>query len=132
MRQAMTTSFREEVLAGVHDLVLDTLKIALYRPEAALTTATQTYTAVQEAAGPGYTAGGEVLTSVAITTVAGETRVVADPAEWSQVDGAVRYALVYNADKQLRSVAVFDLFSNIALSNQPLRLRFEPFLLALR
>lgn len=132
MIQAMTISFREELLAGVHALTTDTLKIALYRPESNVSTATAAYTPQQEAAGGEYVAGGQEVTNATVLTVAGETRLLADPVAWTQIDGSVRYALLYNNDKQQRSVALFDLFSTVTPGNQPLRLRFEPFLLVLR
>lgn len=64
----MCTSFKKELLEGVHDFRLtggDTFKIALYTSTAAFTAATTAYTATNEVAASGsYSAGGGTLTRI--------------------------------------------------------------------
>ena len=66
----MCTSFKAEVLLGVHDFRNtggDTFKIALYSSMANLDANTTSYTTVGEVTGTNYTAGGAVLTNGGVT-----------------------------------------------------------------
>ena len=64
---AMCSSFKEELLGGVHDLDTDTLKLALIKasPTGTYGAATTNYSDVtgnsDEASGSGYSAGGGTL-----------------------------------------------------------------------
>ena len=60
--QAMTTSFKQELMEGVHDFTTHTFKIALYTSSATLGATTTAYSATNEVSGTGYTAGGNTLT----------------------------------------------------------------------
>ena len=66
--QAMATSFKQELLEGVHNFKNsggDTFKIALYTSSASLDASTTAYTTSSEVAnGNGYTTGGNTLTRV--------------------------------------------------------------------
>ena len=69
--QTMCTSFKGEVLLGVHDFRAtggDTFKIALYTSAADLGAQTTAYTATNEVQTPGYTAGGAALTNLGVST----------------------------------------------------------------
>jgi hypothetical protein len=68
--QAMCTSFKQELLQGVHDFRSggDTFKLALYTSAATLGASTTDYTVTNEVSGTGYTAGGGTLTNVNPTT----------------------------------------------------------------
>ena len=69
--QAITSSFKAELLAGKHDFTSGTghtFKIALYTSSATLNAATTDYTATGETSGTGYVAGGSALTSNGIAT----------------------------------------------------------------
>lgn len=69
--QALTTSFFQQLLEGVHDfraLGGDTFKVALYSSTANLGPATTAYTTTGEVSATGYTAGGATLTCVAPTS----------------------------------------------------------------
>lgn len=105
--QTQTTSFKAECWQAVHNLLTDTLKIALYTGNASLDAATTAYSSTNEITGSGYTAGGLVLTGVTLGT-SGYTAYVsfANPS-WTGALTA-RYALIYNASKADRSVAVLD------------------------
>ena len=64
--QTQTTSFKEELYKGIHDLLTDTIKIALYTANADLGASTTVYTTDQEVTGTGYTAGGVTVTNVTV------------------------------------------------------------------
>ena len=106
--QTLTTSFKQEVLLGVHDLDTDTLKMALYVAEANLGADTTVYSTTNEVVGSGYSAGGVVLTGVTVLT-SGTTAYVdfADPV-WNPANFTARGALIYNASKGNKSIAVLD------------------------
>jgi len=68
--QAMTTSFKAELLLAVHDFRLtsgDTFKLALYTSSATIDANTTAYSATNEASGTNYTAGGSALTDLGVT-----------------------------------------------------------------
>lgn len=111
--QCITNSFRAEMLEGIHDLKTDTLKLALYTGSANLYPTTTAYTATGEVVASGYTAGGVVLTGVTISTGTASTTqpavVYVDFAD-AVFNAALtaRGALIYNANKANRSIAVID------------------------
>lgn len=109
--QTQTTSFKSECWQAVHNLLTDTLKIALYTSSASLDESTTAYSATNEVVATGYTAGGSTLTSPTIGTD-GFT-VYADFADvvWTGSFTA-RYALIYNSSKANRSIAVLDFGSD--------------------
>jgi hypothetical protein len=73
--QAMTTSFKAQLLLGVHDFRpsadtgADVFKIALYTSSASLDANTTTYTSSNEvsSSGTNYSAGGQALTNTGVT-----------------------------------------------------------------
>jgi len=110
--QTLTTSFKQDILLGVHDLDTDTIKMALYLATADLGAATTVYTTSGETSGTGYTAGGKVLTGVTVLT-ADTTAYVdfADPS-WDPAAFTARGALIYNASKSNKAIAVLDFGSD--------------------
>lgn len=111
IQQTQTTSFKKELYQGIHDLETDDIYIALYTANASLDQSTTEYTTSNEVTDGGYTAGGQLLTDPVVSS-SGYTAYVsfANPS-WS---GAItaRCALLYNASKANRSVAVIDFGSN--------------------
>ena len=111
--QCITNSFRSEMLQAIHDLSTDTLKLALYTGTANLYPTTTAYTATDEVVASGYTAGGEILTGVTITTGLANTTqpsvvyVTFNNPSWTSALTA-RGGLIYNFSKANRSVAVLD------------------------
>jgi len=100
--QAMCTSFKTELLKGVHDFTNstgDTFKIALYTSSASLDATTTAYSATNEVSGTGYTAGGEQLASQATTidTTDDEGVFDADDVTWSSSTVTARYAVLYDS-----------------------------------
>jgi hypothetical protein len=110
--QTLTTSFKQDILLGVHDLETDTIKMALYLATADLGAATTIYTTTGETSGTGYTAGGKTLTGVTVLT-SGTTAYVdfADPS-WDPAAFTARGALIYNASKSNKAIAVLDFGSD--------------------
>lgn len=105
--QTQTTSFKKELYQGVHDLSTDTIKMALYTGNVNLNEATTAYSTTNEAVAAGYAAGGNVLTGVAISS-SGYTAY----ANWANTSWTAaltaRCALIYNASKANRAIAVID------------------------
>lgn len=106
--QSMCSSFKQELLGGIHDLDTDTIKIALYTSSATLDASTTAYSATNEVSGTGYTAGGNTLASPVIS-LDGTTAIVdfAD-STWAAATITARGALIYNASKANRAIAVLD------------------------
>lgn len=114
--QTQTTSFKEELYKAVHDLTTDTIKIALYTADANLNADTTVYTASNEASGGNYVAGGSTLSPVSVSS-SGTTAYVDFPdVSWT---GAItaRCALIYNASKGNKSIAVLDFGSDKTSTN---------------
>jgi hypothetical protein len=110
--QTLTTSFKQDILLGVHDLETDDIKMALFLATADLGAATTVYTTTGETSGTGYTAGGKTLTGVTVLT-ADTTAYVdfADPS-WDPANFTARGALIYNASKSNKAIAVLDFGSD--------------------
>ena len=112
MTQAIPTSFKAEILQGIHDSA-DTYKIALYTSAATLGAPTTAYTATNEISGTGYTAGGQALSGFSVTT-SGTTAILdftTDPS-WENATITARGALIYNASKANKAVMVLDFGSD--------------------
>ena len=96
----MCTSFKQEILQGVHDFTNgtgDTFKLALYDNSASFTAATTAYTSSNEVANSGsYAAGGGTLTNVTPTTSG--TTAFTDFADLSFTSATITAfgALIYN------------------------------------
>lgn len=105
--QTQTTSFKKELYQAIHDLSTDTVKIALYTGNADLNADTTVYSATNEVSGTGYTAGGEVMTGVSISSSGYTAYVNWNNVSWTAALTA-RCALIYNATKGNKSIAVLD------------------------
>lgn len=105
--QTQTTSFKQELYQAVHNLSSDTIYIALYTGDANLNADTTAYTSSNEVVASGYTAGGQALTGVSISS-SGYTAYV----NWSNVSWTAaitaRCALIYNVTQGNKSIAVID------------------------
>ena len=109
--QTQTTSFKAEVYQAVHNLLMDTIKIALYTANANLDADTTVYTTLNEVVASGYTAGGEIMTGVALNTSGYTVYVNWANVSWSTAVTA-RCALIYNASQGNKSIAVLDFGSD--------------------
>ena len=123
--QAMTTSFKQEILQGIHNFTSgsgggtttttgtgNVFKIALYTSSATLSAATTTYSTSNEVSGTNYIAGGNTLTNVTPTT--SSTTALTDFADttWSSSSMTARGALIYNSSTTAgtadRAIVVLD------------------------
>lgn len=101
LSQTLCTSFKAQVLLGVHDFRAtggDTFKIALYTAAANLGPNTTQYTTAGEATGTNYTAGGIILTRLGVTTNEANNQGFTSfgNATFSNVTLTARGALIYN------------------------------------
>ena len=110
--QTQTTSFKAELYQAIHDLTTDTLKLALYTASANLDASTTVYTTSNEITGTGYTAGGEIVTGAAISSSGYTAWVTFNNVIWTPAAFTTRCALLYNASKANRSIAVLDFGSD--------------------
>ena len=96
----MCTSFKQEILQGVHDFTAstgNTFKLALYTNSASLTAATTAYTATNEVGNSGtYAAGGGTLTNVTPTTSGTTAFTDFDDLSFTSATITARGALIYN------------------------------------
>ncbi len=108
MAQAMCSSFKSELLGGVHDLDTDVIKIALYTSSATLSADTTAYSATNEITGTGYVAGGATLAGATIS-LDGTTGICDfTDATWAGASFTARQALIYNSTKANRAIVVLD------------------------
>jgi len=110
--QTQTTSFKAELYQGIHNLTTDTIKIALYTGNANLNADTTVYSSTNEVAATGtYAAGGAQLTPITVSSSGYTAYVGFSNISWT---GAItaRCALIYNASKANRSIAVLDFGSD--------------------
>jgi len=105
--QTQTTSFKKELYEAVHNLSTDTLKIALYTGNASLNEDTTAYTTSNEVVASGYTAGGNTLTGVTISSSDYTAYVNFANTSWTAALTA-RCALIYNYTQGNKSIAVID------------------------
>jgi len=97
--QAITNSFKKEILDGVHDLDTggNTFKLALYTSVANLSAATTSYTTGSEVSPTGqYVAGGAVLQSQQTSVASGVAIVDFANLSFTGVTLTARGALIYN------------------------------------
>jgi hypothetical protein len=112
----MCTSFKVELLQGVHNFTTstgDVFKLALYTSSATLGASTTAYSATNEVANSGtYSAGGGTLTN--ITPTSSGTTALTDFADLSFTSATItaRGALIYNSSDSDKAVAVLDFGSD--------------------
>ena len=109
--QTQTTRFKTELYQAIHDWSTDTIKIALYTGNANLNEDTTVYSTSNEVVASGYTAGGEIMTGVAISSSGYVAYANWNNVSWTAALTA-RCALIYNASKGNKSVAVLDFGSD--------------------
>ena len=115
--QAMCTSFKVELLNGIHAFgttvarggtTADTFKLALYTSSASLDASTTAYTTSNEVSGTGYTAAGAALTAVAPTSSGTTAFLDFNDLTFSTATITARGALIYNDTQSDKAVAVLD------------------------
>ena len=107
----MCTSFKKELLEGLHDFNAsggNTFKLALYTSSATLNAATTAYATTNEISGTGYSAGGGPLTNVDPTTSSTTAFCDFNDLTFSTATITARGALIYNSTNGNRAVVVLD------------------------
>ena len=116
--QAMVTSFKVEILDGIHNFgvgvvrastAADVFKLALYTSSATLGASTTAYTTSDEvsSSGTNYTAGGLTLTISQVPTSSGTTAFLDfDDLTFPSATITANGALIYNATQSNKAVAV--------------------------
>ena len=98
--QAMCTSFKKELLLGVHRFgtnSADTFKLSLYTSSASLDAASTAFTTSNEASGTGYSSGGGTLTGIAPTSSSTTAFTDFTDLTFSSSSITARGAMVYNS-----------------------------------
>lgn len=111
--QAMTTSFKADLLLGVHDFRLttgDAFKISMYTSSATIDANTVAYIDTEEVTSGNYTAGGGALTNSGVTATntnatAGVGWTDFTDVTFSNVTLTARGALIYNTTPSANSAA---------------------------
>lgn len=122
--QTQTTSFKAELYEGIHNLLTDNIKIALYNANADLGADTTAYTATNEITGTNYTATGQTLTGATVSSSNGVAYVSFNNVSWASASFTCRGALIYNATKANRSIAVLNFGSDKTVTNNTFTIAF--------
>ena len=109
---AMCTSFKKELFEAEHDFTADTFKIALFTSSTTLGASTTAYSTTNEVSGTGYTAGGETLSNITVTTSGITAFIDFDDVSITNATITARGALIYNSSKSNKAVAVYDFGSD--------------------
>jgi len=127
---AMCNSFKQELLGGVHDLDTDVLKLALIKatPSGTYNASTTNYSDVtgnsDEASGTGYSAGGQVLDSAAIS-LSGSTAIVDFADEvFSTVTLSADGCIIYNTSQSNKAICVIDFGGTVSAVAGNLTIQF--------
>ncbi len=106
--QAMATSFKVQLLNGVHNFSANTFKLALYTSSATLNENTTAYSATNEVASTGnYSAGGNTLTVSVTPTNSGNVAYISFAnTSWANATITANGALIYNNSQSNAAVCV--------------------------
>jgi hypothetical protein len=116
--QAMCTSFKTEILSGIHALGTtviragtgaDTIKAALYLASATVNAATTAYSVTGEVSGAGYSAGGVTATNATAPTSSGTTAYWTPSASFTYTTVTLTTSfdcvLVYNSTQSNKAIS---------------------------
>jgi hypothetical protein len=124
--QSLCASFMEDQLQGLHQPG-DDYRIALYTQSANLGVNTELYTTIEEIAGAGYVAGGRSLTGRTLIRDGLVSIVDWEDPIWDPSSLTARGALIYNASRSNRAVAVMNFGQDVISTNAPFKVVFpEP------
>lgn len=123
----LVTSFKGELLDGVHDLMVDTIKIALYDSSANLGPSTLVYSSANEVSSPGYLVGGQTLLNPMVAFGNGTGYAGFDDPIWYATTFSVRGALIYNASKANRAIGVLNFGLDQVTLVQDFKIQFPSF-----
>ena len=124
--QAITVSFKQDLMSPGGNLEAQTLKCALYDNTATLNENTAAYITANEISNSGtnYTTGGATLTNVAITTDGTTAIFDADNVSFANATISAQAALIYNANNSNSSIAVLDFGGVKTSTNGTFELQF--------
>ena len=127
---AMCTSFKSELLGGTHDLDTHSIKLALIKasPTGTYGAATTNYSNVtgnsDETTGTGYTAGGQVLDNITIST-SGTTAIVdIDDEAFTSSSISADGCIIYNASASNKAICVIDFGGTQTSTNGDFTIQF--------
>ena len=124
--QAITVSFKQDLMSPGGNLAALTLKCALYTNAATLNATTAAYATANEisASGTNYTTGGNVLANVA-SSVDGTTAIFdADNVTFPNATISAQAALLYNANNANSAIAILDFGGVKTSTNGTFELQF--------
>ena len=124
--QAITVSFKQDLMSPGGNLEAQTLKCALYDNTATLDQNTAAYITANEISdsGTNYTTGGATLTNVTITTDGTTAIFDADNVTFANATISAQAALIYNANNANSSIAVLDFGGVKTSTNGTFELQF--------
>lgn len=126
--QAMCTSFKVDLLQGVHDFTAstgDAFKLALYTSSATLDATTTAYSSTNEVANSGtYSAGGGTLTNITPTSSGTTALTDFDDLSFTSATITARGALIYNSTNSNKAVVVLDFGSDKSSTSGTFTIQF--------
>ena len=124
--QAITVTFKQDLMSPGGNLESQTLKCALYDNTASLDQNTAAYTAANEVSdsGTNYVIGGETLTNVVISTDGTTAIFDADNVSWANATISAQAALIYNFTNSNSAIAVLDFGGVKTSTNGTFELQF--------
>jgi hypothetical protein len=124
--QAITVTFKQDLMSPGGNLESQTLKCALYDNTASLDQNTAAYITANEISdsGTNYVIGGETLTNVVISTDGTTAIFDADNVSWANATISAQAALIYNANNSNSSIAVLDFGGVKTSTNGTFELQF--------
>jgi len=124
--QAITVSFKQDLMSPGGNLEAQTLKCALYDNTATLDQNTAAYITANEISdsGTNYTIGGETLTNVVISTDGTTAIFDADNVSWANATISAQAALIYNFTNSNSAIAVLDFGGVKTSTNGTFELQF--------
>ena len=127
---AMCTSFKQELLGGVHDLDTHTLKLALIKSSMSGTygAATANYSDVtgnsDEASGTNYSAGGQNLDGATIAVSGTTAHVDFTDEVFSNVTVSADGCIIYNSSASNKAICVIDFGGTVSATAGDLTIEF--------
>jgi hypothetical protein len=127
---AMCTTFKSELLGGVHDLDSDNLKLALIKasPTGSYGAATTNYSDVtgntDEATGTNYSAGGQALDGATIATSGTTAYLDFTDEVFADVTTSCDGCIIYNATQSNKAVCVIDFGGTVSATAGDLTIEF--------
>ena len=122
--QALCVAFKEDLMSPGANLEANTLKLALYTNAATLNENTASYSATNEVAGTGYSAGGATLANVAVTTDGNVAIFDCDNVAFANSTITAQAALIYNNSNSNSAICVLDFGGNKSSTNGTFEIQF--------